>query len=112
MVPKVAGKGRSFKGAGLYYLHDKKALTPERVAFTHTENLPTRDADKAIKCMAYTAMRQHELKARAGGSTKGRKLEQPVYCYSLSWAPGEEPTQEEMIEAAKDTLRELGMSGP
>ena len=57
MVPKVAGKGRNFVGAGLYYLHDKKALTRERVAFTHTENLPTRDPDKAIKCMAWTALR-------------------------------------------------------
>jgi hypothetical protein len=72
MVPKVAGKGRNFVGAGLYYLHDKKASTRERVTFTHTENLPTRDPDKAIKCMAWTAMRQQQLKARAGGSVRGR----------------------------------------
>ncbi|MGH6837486.1 MAG: relaxase/mobilization nuclease domain-containing protein [Methylocella sp.] len=110
MVPKVAGKGRNFVGAGLYYLHDKKASTRDRVAFTHTENLPTRDPDKAIKCMAYTAMRQQELKSRAGGSAKGRKLEQPVYCYSLSWAPGEDPSQEDMIEAAMDTLKDLGLT--
>jgi hypothetical protein len=110
MVPKVAGKGRSFKGAGLYYLHDKQASTSERVAFTHTENLPTRDAGKAIKCMAWTALRQNELKARSGASAKGRKLTQPVYCYSLSWAPGETPSQEEMIGAAKDTLSILGLS--
>lgn len=109
MVPKVAGKGRSFMGAGLYYLHDKKASTSERVAFTHTENLPTRDPDKAIKCMAYTAIRQQELKAKAGGSTKGRKLTQPVYCYSLSWSPEEAPSQEEMLEAAKTTLKTLGL---
>ena len=110
MVPKVAGKGRNFVGAGLYYLHDKKALTRERVAFTHTENLPTRDPDKAIKCMAYTAMRQQQLKTRAGGSAKGRKLEQPVYCYSLSWAPGEEPSQEDMIGAARESLKRLGLA--
>ena len=109
MVPKVAGKGRNFVGAGLYYLHDKKALTTGRVAFTHTENLPTRDPDKAIKCMAWTALRQDQLKVRSGGSSKGRKLTQPVYCYSLSWAPGEEPSQEEMIGAAKETLKELGL---
>jgi hypothetical protein len=111
MVPKVAGKGRSFVGAGLYYLHDKGASTRERVAFTHTENLPTRDADKAIKCMAYTAIRQQQIKARAGGSAKGRKLTQPVYCYSLSWAPGEDPSRDEMITAAQATLQELGLSG-
>src|SRR5262249_55031544 len=111
VVPRVARKGRSFKGAGLYYLHDKGALTAERVAFTHTENLPTRDAEKAIRFMAYTAMREAELKARAGGSGRGSKLELPVYSYSLSWAPGEDPSQEEMIEAAKATLRELGLAG-
>ncbi|WP_184085732.1 relaxase/mobilization nuclease domain-containing protein [Afipia massiliensis] len=111
MVPKVAGKGRSFVGAGLYYLHDKKAETSERVAFTHTVNLPTRDADKAIRLMAYTAMHQSEIKARAGGSTRGRKLADPVYCYSLSWAPGEEPSQEEMIDAAQETLKALGLEG-
>jgi hypothetical protein len=110
MVPKVAGTGSSFKGAGLYYLHDKKSETRERVAFTHTENLPTLDPDKALKCMAYTALRQQELKARAGGSTKGRKLENPVYCYSLSWAPGEDPSQEEMITVAKESLAALGLA--
>jgi hypothetical protein len=110
MVPKVAGKGRSFVGAGLYYLHDKKAMTSERVAFTHTENVPTRDPEKAIRFMAYTAMRQKEIKARAGGSSRGRKCTHPVYCYSLSWEPSERPTNEEMLAAAQDTLKHLGMS--
>ena len=91
MVPKVAAKGTSFKGAGLYYLHDKKARTSERVAFTHTENLPTDDPDRAIKIMAFTAMHQNEIKAANGGARTGRKLAYPVYTYSLSWAPDEAP---------------------
>ena len=111
MVPKVASKGRSFVGAGLYYLHDKGASTKARVAFTYTENLPTRDPDKAIKCMAYTAIRQQQIKARAGGSAKGRKLTQPVYSYSLSWDPGEDPSLDQMVAAAQETLKELGLSG-
>jgi hypothetical protein len=111
MVPKVAGKGSSFKGAALYYLHDKGALTSERVAFSHTENLPTRDAEKAIKCMAWTALHQSEIKTRAGGSAKGRKLVNPVYTYSLSWAPDESPTPEEMIEAARASVKALGLEG-
>jgi hypothetical protein len=111
MVPKVAGKGSSFKGAALYYLHDKGALTSERVAFSQTQNLPTRDAEKAIKCMAWTVIHQSEIKARAGGSAKGRKLANPVYTYSLSWAPDESPTPEEMIEAARESVRALGLEG-
>lgn len=111
MVPKVAGKGSSFKGAALYYLHDKGALTAGRVWFVHTENLPTRDPDKAIRCMAWTALHQQQIKARSGASTKGRKLAHPVYTYSLSWAPGEAPKPEEMIEAARETVRALGLEG-
>lgn len=109
MIPKVAARGRSFKGAGLYYLHDKKADTKERVAFTHTENLPTRDPDKAIKCMAWTFMRQNEIKARSGASTRGRKLTDPVYTYSLAWHPDQAPDREGMIEAAKASLKALGL---
>ena len=109
MVPKVAGKGTSFQGAALYYLHDKGALTSGRVAFVLTENLPTDDADKAIKCMAWTAVHQQEIKARAGGSAKGRRLEFPVYTYSLSWAPDESPDPEEMIAAARESLKTLGL---
>ena len=55
MVPKIAAKGKNFKGAGDYYLHDKNADTKERVAFTHTLNLPTDDPEKAIRLMARTA---------------------------------------------------------
>lgn len=109
MIPKVAGKGRSFKGAGAYYLHDKKASTRERVAFTLTLNLATDDPDKAIGWMAHTAMRQAEIKKAAGGVAKGRKLRDPVYAYSLSWAPDEKPTPEQMIAAARDTLKRLGL---
>ena len=110
MIPKVAAKGASFKGAGQYYLHDKDALTSDRVAFTHTENLPTIDAEKAIKCMAWTAMHQNEIKQRAGGSAKGRKLTKPVYSYSLAWHPDQEPTKDQMIAAAQETLEVLGLS--
>lgn len=109
MVPKVAARGGSFKGAGAYYLHDKKADTSERVAFTHTENLPVNDPAQALSCMAYTALHQDEIKAASGTARTGRKLSLPVYTYSLSWAPGEEPTQEEMIEAGRESLKVLGL---
>lgn len=110
MVPKVAGKGTSFKGAGLYYLHDKQALTSERVGVTHTENLPTDDPELALKMMAYTAMHQAELKAASGAAKTGRKLTQSVYTYSLAWAPDERPEQQEMIQAARATLKVLGVA--
>ena len=117
MIPRVGGhsnrfaihgSGQSFKGAGLYYLHDKnKASTANRVAFTRTINLPTEDPDKALRLMAYTAMRAGELKAQAGGAKTGRKLQKTVYTYSLSWHPEEKVTPAEMIEAARETMKIL-----
>lgn len=110
MVPAVTKKGHSFKAAALYYLHDKGALTDERVAFTHTVNLATDDAHMAARMMAYTAMHQSDIKLAAGGEAKGRKLSLPVYAYSLAWHPTEAPTKAEMIEAAHETLKALDLT--
>lgn len=109
MIPKIASAGRSFKGAALYYLHDKKADSRDRVAFVHTINIPTDDADRAVAHMIDTAVHADQLKA-AAGLKAGRKLEKPVYCYSLAWHPSEAPTQAEQIEAARDTLKALGLT--
>ncbi|HUF79697.1 MAG TPA: relaxase/mobilization nuclease domain-containing protein, partial [Burkholderiales bacterium] len=111
MVPKVAAKGTSFKGAGLYYLHDKQARTTERVAFTHTEGLATNDPELALKMMAHTAINQNRIKDANGAARTGRKLTYPVYTYSLAWATDEQPSQEQMIEAGQQTIRELGLDG-
>lgn len=108
MVPRVAKTGRSFKGAALYYLHDRKANTSERVAFTETINLPTNDPRRGFAHMIDTATHAHELKT-AAGMKAGRKLEKPVYSYSLAWHPTEAPTKEQQLAAAHETLRELGL---
>lgn len=119
MVPKVS-KGKNFTGAGRYYLHDKRLpgeterYTTERIDFVHTRNIPTSDGWKAIKWMSFTAMRQDELKeaAIARGeevSRKGRKSQYPVYAYSLSWHPEQDPSREEMIEAANESLEVNGL---
>jgi hypothetical protein len=109
MIPKVAKGGWSFKGAGLYYLHDKgHANTKDRVAFTHTENLPTRDPDRAIKYMAWTANNAQHLRLHNGGKPFSN-VDYPVYSYSLAWLPGQDPTKDQMIEAAKDSLKMLGL---
>ncbi len=109
MIPTVTKKGTSFKGAAAYYLHDKKALTNERVEFTQTQNLATDNPEMAWKMMAYTAMHQSEIKQASGGVAKGRKLTQPVYAYSLAWHPTQEPTRDHMIEVGLFTLKVLGL---
>lgn len=111
MVPHIAKPGRSFKGAGLYYLHDKGALTSERVAFTHGENLHSQNAEQALKEMAFVALNADRLKAQAGIKKGGRKGEHPVYHYSLSWHPDQKPNREDMIEAGRSSLKALELEG-
>ena len=46
-----------------------------------------------------------------GKKATGRKLANPVYAYSLAWAPGETPSPEVMKAAARETLTRLGLDG-
>jgi hypothetical protein len=109
MVPKVTSAGRSFKGAARYYLHDKQADTSERVAFVETVNLPTNDPRRAVAHMVDTASHADQLK-QAAGIKGGRKLDKPVYTYALTWHPSETPTKAEQLEAARESLKVLGMA--
>ncbi len=109
MVPHVTKGGGSFKGAAAYYLHDKEAVAADRVAWTETVNLITSDPEKATRVMAATAMAQNDLKLDAGIKATGRSLEKPVYAYSLSWHPDERPSKADMVEAARESLKVLGV---
>jgi hypothetical protein len=110
MVPRITSKGKSFKGAGAYFLHDLgKAKTSERVAFTHTVNMLTDDPEKAVKVMAWTAAHANDLKHIAGQKQTGRKAENPVYTYVLSWAPDQNPDQAHMVEFGLRSLKTLGL---
>ena len=110
MVPKLAGRGTSFKGAGQYYLHDKQAETSERVAWTEAVNLRTANPDRAIRVMAATALDRDALKLAAGIKAGGRSSEKVVQTYSLAWHPEQQPSKAEMVEAARESLNVLGLS--
>jgi hypothetical protein len=115
MVPAITAGGRSFRGAFLYHAHDKRRdgeavrLTADRVAWVETVNLPTGDPERAWKIMAHTALAQAELKAAAGTKATGRKLEKPVFAYSIAWHPGERPTKAQMMDAARSSLAAQGL---
>ena len=97
-----------------YYLHDKKADTAERVAWTATRNLGTDNPDLARRVMIATANRAEELKAAAGVKATGRKgTSGPVYAYSLAWHPDEagKIDRAEMMRAAESSLIALGAEG-
>jgi hypothetical protein len=110
VVPKIAKRGGSFKGAAAYYLHDKGAETNRRVAFCQTENLPVAEPELAWRWMAFTAKHAGILKADARVAPTGRKMQKPVYTLSLSWSPEESPSRAEMIAAAHSALQAVGLS--
>lgn len=114
MIPKVAGRGHSFKGLALYLLNDTDEMQPDdpsRVDWTETGNLLTDDIEKAARVMAWTDSHADDLKASAGISNAGaRPSAGAVYHYTLAWAVGEQPTPDHMKDAAKETLAALGLS--
>jgi len=113
MIPNIE-TGKSFRGAQLYYLHDKRQqgellrLSDERVAWTETRNTAHAAADDAFAEMIATAHDQDHLKVMSGVRLSGRHCEQPVMTISLSWHPSERPGKEAMIEAADSYLRHMG----
>jgi hypothetical protein len=110
VVPRITSKGKSFKGAGAYFLHDLKAQTAERVAFTHTENMLTDDPELALKVMAWTAAHARELKELSGQKLSGRQAENSVYTYCLAWAPDQNPDRAHMIAFGQRSLDALGLA--
>lgn len=75
-----------------------------------TLNLATQDVKWAWHEMTETYWAQNALKLASGTDMRGRKNDKPVLHYSLSWAPSENPTQEQMQQAAVSSLKALGLS--
>lgn len=132
MVPRIHLTAKSFRGVVEYCLDDKmpepeegekpapreyqqgdpsweRRIMSDRVAWTQTLNLSADDPYTASGQMAATVKYSTELKKEAGVKAGGRKLEKPVCHYSLSWREFERPSQDEMVSAARSSLRALNM---
>lgn len=108
MIPAVARRGNSFKGAVGYITHDPGKSSAERVVCTGVLNMRTNDPEKAAKVMAWTTLHAAELKEAAGFKRTGRKTEGPVYHFALTWEHGNQPDEAHMAETAKSALLALG----
>ncbi len=118
MIIRIQANGGSFRGAGLYYLHDKSAdhslenhlkpKTDERVWFTDTRNCLSMDPDRALEEMWRTAEDQAYLKMQAGVKRGGRTCEDPTKTLSLSWHKDDQPTPEHMVEATDALMKHMG----
>lgn len=112
MIPRIQ-TGSSFKGAGLYYLHDKRAdgeqvrETKERVAWTYAINTLENEPEAVLAEMRHTAFDQFLLKMESGNRIDGRPTEKLVMTVALAWAPTEKPTREDMIEAGHSFLQHM-----
>ncbi len=105
---KTRGRGKSFKGALDYYLHDKGTMeTAHRVGFVHMLNLVTRDPNQAWREMMVTAESADNLKVESGRRPSPKKNEQPVYCFSLNWHPDDHPAKAHMLETALEAVKIL-----
>lgn len=109
MIPRVGRQGKSFRGAALYYLHDKGADTAQRVEHAETRNLPTQDPELAWRIMAFTAKDSDRLKREAGVDRRGRKLTKPVFHLSTSWHPDQHPDRAHMVATMDSALAALGL---
>ncbi|MEP0062702.1 relaxase/mobilization nuclease domain-containing protein [Rhodopirellula bahusiensis] len=112
MVPKIHAKGSGFGGITQYVLHDKDAETSERVEWTETVNLGTKNPETASRVMMATSMDQDRLKKEAGVKATGRKSKDHVLHVTLSWHADEREglSKEEQIKAAKWFMREIKAS--
>jgi hypothetical protein len=112
MIPRIQ-TGSSFKGAGLYYLHDKRAdgeqerHTKDRVAWTYALNTLENDPERVLAEMRQTAFDQPLLKMESGNRVDGRPTERTVMTVALAWSPDQAPTKTEMIEAGQSFLQHM-----
>jgi hypothetical protein len=106
---KTRGRGTSFKGALIYALHDKDAVTKERVGFVELRNLATDNPDRAWSEMMALVDAADDLKRRSGVKATGRKMTKPVYAFTLNWHEADHPDAAHMRETALDALKTLGM---
>lgn len=110
MMAKIL-HGRSFKGAAAYLLHDVEDHDESnRVVWTMTRNLATRNPDTAWRVMAAVAMDAPRLKKEAGIKATGQKQKNIVKHLVLSWHPDEKATltREDMEAAIEGALAAIG----
>ena len=112
MVDVVLEGGHSFKGVGKYLIEGArgKPRTANALGAIVYWNLPAvRKPQHAFGIMAATARDAAALKQLAGIRPGGRRGENPVYHFTLSWSLEEKVTEEQVVAAVEEALLELGV---
>lgn len=111
MRPSIHKRGTSFKAALNYVLHDPQKETAERVDWAFSVNCGTAEPGDAWQAMYDTWDRRNALKRENGVDLRGRDNKAPVMHYTLSWAPDDKPSKQQMMDAALKSLKALGLEG-
>ena len=112
MIAKAIGC-TSTASLTLDYLHHDKggAITAERVTWAENVNCIQASAEGTERMWAQLVDDAPEIKRQAGGSTRGRRLENPYAHYVTSWSPDENPSRDEMMTATRDAMDRVGYKG-
>lgn len=111
MRPSIHNRGTNFKAALNYVLHDPQKETAERVDWAFSVNCGTVEPSDAWRPMYDTWDRRNALKRENGADLRGRDNKAPVMHYTLSWAPDDKPSKQQMMDAALKSLKALGLEG-
>ena len=109
MRPSIHKRGTSFKTALNYVLHDPQKETADRVDWAFSVNCGTLDPAEAWRPMYETWDRRNALKREHGVDLRGRDNKAPVMHFTLSWAPDDKPSKQQMMDAALKSLKALGL---
>jgi len=91
-----ARTGSGFGGLARYLHFGRKGDNPGRVEWTAARNLPTTDPDLVPSMMRATA-------------SLSKRVQDPVFHYSISWPEHEQLPQEDMLKIADRTLADLNL---
>ncbi|WOF74452.1 relaxase/mobilization nuclease domain-containing protein [Parvibaculaceae bacterium PLY_AMNH_Bact1] len=91
-----ARTGSGFSGLAKYLHFGRKGDSPERVEWTAARNLPTDDPQLVPAMMRATA-------------ALSKRVQDPVFHYSISWPEHEQLPQEDMLKIADRTLSDLDL---
>ena len=110
MIAKLIGCTATAKPTFDYLHHDKGAgvLTRDRVLLEENVNCVQASPEETERMWARLVADAPELKRRAGGSRRGRRLEKPYAQYVFSWHPDENPSREHVLETVHDGMSRLG----
>ena len=114
VIGRIIGSGRGIEGMVAYITHDqtspdnRRPTTSERVAWSACLGIPTENTDLIVRVMQGLTADAPALKAMAGTSARGRKLQKPYTHIVLSWPEATEaPPKQDMLSAVGGALKSI-----